>query len=153
MLSVPAQNGPDGQITLHATTVVIDHRALVLAGPSGTGKSTLALQMMALGAVLLADDVTWFTGTGTGTGTGIKAYCPPTLIGQIEARGVGILNAETCGPTLVSAIVDLGTPEQERLPPLRTMKLCGRDIPILHKPATSYLSEILFQYMKYGRKA
>ena len=149
MLSVPAQNGPDGQTTLHATTVVISDRALVLAGRSGTGKSTLALQMMAYGALLLADDVTWLTGTDAG----VEAYCPPTLLGQIEARGVGILNAQPCSPTLVSAIVDLGTPEQERLPPFRVMKLCGHDIPILHKPATSYLSEILIQYMKHGRKA
>lgn len=149
MLSVPATNGPDGQLFLHATTVVIDRRALVLAGPSGAGKSTLALRMMALGARLLADDITWL---GVADGR-LEARCPPTLINKIEARGIGILNAITCSPAPVAAIVDLGVDEPERLPPHRSFELLGCDVPILHKPATSYLPELLIHYVNHGRTA
>lgn len=149
MLSVPAKDGPDGQLSLHASTIVVDQRALVLAGPSGVGKSTLALRMIALGAQLLADDVTWLGATEDG----VEARCPPTLMGRIEARGVGILNAPYCDPALVSAIVDLGRAEDDRLPPFRSISMLGYNIPILHKPATPYLPEILIHYLKYGRHA
>jgi len=149
MLSVPAHDGPDGQLSLHATTVVIDQRALVLAGPAGSGKSTLAMRCMALGAQLLADDITWLGFTDEH----LEARCPPALANKIEARGVGILGADTCDPAPVCVVVDLGTDEQDRLPPFRTIQLLGCDIPILHKPATFYLAELLIHYVKYGRTA
>lgn len=149
MLSVPAKNGPDGQLSIHATTVALDHRALVIAGPSGIGKSTLALRMMALGAQILADDVTWLMAVDGQ----LIACCPPTLINKIEARGVGILNAVACDPAPIVAIVDLGQDEPERLPPSRTVSMLGHDIPVLHKPTTSYLAELLVHYLKHGRTA
>jgi len=149
MLSVTATNGPNGQLSLHATTVVLNQRALVLTGPSGVGKSTLALRMMALGATLLADDITWFDAPDGA----LTAHCPPTLTNKIEARGVGILNATTCGPATVAAIVDLGVDEIVRLPPQRSVQLLGCDIALLHKPATPYLAETLMHYVQYGRRA
>ena len=45
-------------VLLHASCVAVKGRALLITGPSGTGKSALALQMMALGADLVADDQT-----------------------------------------------------------------------------------------------
>jgi hypothetical protein len=42
---------------LHASAVVLDRRAVALLGPSGAGKTTLALALCELGAAFLADDV------------------------------------------------------------------------------------------------
>jgi hypothetical protein len=42
---------------LHASAVVVDGRALLLMGASGTGKSSVALHLVARGAAFLADDV------------------------------------------------------------------------------------------------
>ena len=48
---------PDTADTIvHASCVALDRRAVLLRGASGCGKSALALQLMALGATLVADD-------------------------------------------------------------------------------------------------
>lgn len=46
-----------GLLPLHACAVAVGGRALVLAGPSASGKSTLAALMSAMGHGVLADDV------------------------------------------------------------------------------------------------
>jgi hypothetical protein len=46
-----------GLEVLHAGAVVVNARAVVLLGPSGAGKTTLALALAELGAGFLADDV------------------------------------------------------------------------------------------------
>jgi hypothetical protein len=47
-----------GVLPLHASCLEIDGRAVAFAGPSGTGKSTLAASLMARGHRLIADDIT-----------------------------------------------------------------------------------------------
>lgn len=49
-----------GQCALHASTVVVGGRALVLRGPGGAGKSTLAYAAARAGHAVLADEVTWW---------------------------------------------------------------------------------------------
>lgn len=49
---------------LHASCVALDGRGLLILGPSGSGKSALALELMALGADLVADDRTEIEGQG-----------------------------------------------------------------------------------------
>ncbi|WP_331459605.1 HPr kinase/phosphorylase [Paracoccus liaowanqingii] len=70
---------------LHATTVALEGRGLVILGPSGSGKSGLALELMAVGAVLVADDR---TDLRLQQGR-LIAQAPPALSGRIEARGWG----------------------------------------------------------------
>ena len=50
---------------LNATAVAVDGQGLLLLGAPGTGKSTLAIAMMALGAVLISDDGVWLQSGGT----------------------------------------------------------------------------------------
>ncbi len=46
----------EGRLTLHASAIVLEGRALAIAGPSGWGKSTIAAIMCGAGADLLTDD-------------------------------------------------------------------------------------------------
>ena len=46
----------DGHLSLHASAVAIDGRAIALLGPKGAGKSTLALALVQRGARLITDD-------------------------------------------------------------------------------------------------
>ena len=147
MLSVVPKNGPDGRLQLHASTIVISNQAVAFVGPSGSGKSGHALEMVARGARLLADDITWFEAKETA----IMASCPPSLSGQIEARGLGILNAEPAPPAPLSLIVDLGTPEQDRLPPRRTTQILQQSIPLLHKSDTPHFIASIIHYIAHGR--
>ena len=47
-----------GFLSFHATALEISGRAILLAGPAGAGKSTLAAELMQAGARLLSDDLT-----------------------------------------------------------------------------------------------
>ncbi len=68
---------------LHATAVAWRGRAVLILGRSGSGKSALALQLMALGCTLVADD-----GVELAVQEGALVARPPEKIrGMIEARG------------------------------------------------------------------
>ena len=67
-----------------------------MIGPSGAGKSALALQLLALGAELVADDRTDIIRQGDH----LIADVPQAIAGMIEARGMGILErCDPCGPS------------------------------------------------------
>ena len=46
-------------LRFHASTVTIDGRAVLIAGPAGAGKSTLAAALTALAARSLSNDLVW----------------------------------------------------------------------------------------------
>lgn len=72
---------------------------VLLAGPSGVGKSELALELLTRGHRLVADDATDFTRDDQGE---LQGICPPLLSGFLEARSLGILNiGEMFGATSV----------------------------------------------------
>ena len=139
----------DRQKTIHASCVALGNSAVLLIGPSGSGKSALALQLMALGAVLIADDRTVLTVRDTG----LIASCPPSIRGRIEARGVGLLVADTAVRARVVLAVDLGISEDDRLPPLRHKIVLGHSIALLHTPAHRHFPAAILQYLKGGRSA
>ncbi len=147
MLSVAPADGPDGQLQLHASTVVIDGKAVAFTGPSGVGKSGYALACLSRGATLLADDITWLETTQDA----LVAHCPPTILGRIEARGIGILKAKPAGTTPLHLIVDLGTPEVDRLPPPKTVHLLGHDVLLLHNAETAHFVDAILHYVLHGR--
>ncbi|WP_296417903.1 HPr kinase/phosphorylase [Pseudooctadecabacter sp.] len=147
MLSVPVKPQPDGDLRLHASSVSFNHKALVIAGPSGSGKSSLALRMMSLGATLISDDITVLSSAPDH----VTAHRPATLPALIEVRGFGLLNTPVHAGEGVAAVLDLGTDEADRLPPLRHITLLGRSFPLFHKPATPYIAEAMIHYLTYGR--
>lgn len=131
---------------LHATSVSISGRALLILGPAGAGKSGLALELMAMGAGLIADDCTEIT---LREGHPFAA-CPGPVRGLIEARFVGLLAAEPEPAAPVALAVDLGRTETERLPPARAIRLLGCEVPLLHKVETRHFPAALLQYLRGG---
>ena len=137
-------------LTLHATTVALgEERGLLVLGPSGSGKSALALQLIALGAMLVADDQTRLHLEGDA----VIATCPAPIRGRIEARGLGILRADTLPAARLVLAVDLGQTETERLPPLRHITLMGRPIALVHGQRSAHFPSSLLCYLSHGREA
>ncbi|MFN3432919.1 MAG: HPr kinase/phosphorylase [Sphingomonas sp.] len=106
--------------TLHATSVAIDGRAVLLEGVSGTGKSDLALRLIDRGATLISDDQTLLVRQGDV----LVARAPATMRGQIEVRGLGIVTLPYVDAVPVALIVRLGV-EPMRMPERRQRRLAG----------------------------
>ena len=139
-----------GGLILHATTVALGaDRGLLILGPSGSGKSGLALQLMALGAQLVADDRTQVREEGGA----LVATCPAALRGRIEARGIGILNAPALPRARLILAIDLGQTETERLPPRRSITLLGTTCDLVQGSQSNHFPAALLCYLKYGRYA
>ena len=103
-------------MAIHAT-VVARHtprgwRAVLLRGPSGSGKSDTALRLIEAGWRLVADDYAevWASGGD------LFATAPPRLAGRIEARGVGLVERPAIAVARVALIVDCRSERPERLP-------------------------------------
>jgi HPr kinase/phosphorylase len=75
--------------TLHGVFMELYGLGVLLSGPSGVGKSELALELLTRGHRLIADDASEFSRDGAGP---IRGRCPPLLRGFLEARSLGILN-------------------------------------------------------------
>ena len=118
--------------TFHATAVVIEQKGVLLRGPSGSGKSDLALRLIDDGAVLISDDSTALI-QRDGT---VVAQCPASIAGKLEVRGLGIVEVPYIEEAALSMIVDLVDPDQvERLPVKRMeVLLCCRIPSILLAP-------------------
>lgn len=92
--------------TVHASTVSIGGRAVLIAGRPGSGKSDLALRLIDRGAVLVSDDYTIVSRSGKR----LVASPPETIRGRIEIRGIGLVDMphETAVP--VALVVDIDEP-------------------------------------------
>lgn len=136
-------------MTLHATCVAVDDKGLLIMGPSGAGKSSLALQMMGLGARLVADDRVDLVRRGDA----LFATCPVPLLGLIEARGLGILRADPLPEARIMLIADLSHRPAARLPPHRTFLLHGCEIDLVDAEPNAHFSASLVHYLRHGRAA
>jgi len=97
--------------TVHATTVAIDGRAVLIMGPSGSGKSDLALRLLDRGFSLVSDDQTIVRKAGDR----LIASAPDAIRGKLEVRGIGIVDLEVASDVPVALVVEL-TSDIERLP-------------------------------------
>ena len=128
---------------LHGTCVAVAGRGVLIVGAAGSGKSGLALQLIAFGAQLVADDRTQLVRESAR----VIASCPEPIRGLIEARGVGILRLPSATAAPVALVVDMDRTDDHRLPPHRTHALLGRNVPCLHKSAHPHFPAAVLSYM------
>ena len=98
---------------------------VLLTGPSGAGKSDMALRLIGSGWRLVADDYTLVWGSGGS----VHATAPATIVGRIEARGLGVI---PCAPRWVSRIglvVVCGQETAERMPETAQEPVAGLMLP------------------------
>ncbi len=95
---------------VHASCIAFEGRGVLLRGPSGSGKSDLALRAVEAGAELVADDLVML---GLRGGR-VWASPLPQAGGRLEVRGVGIVPLPALDGAPLVLIADLAAPE--RLP-------------------------------------
>jgi serine kinase of HPr protein (carbohydrate metabolism regulator) len=84
---------------------------VLISGPSGSGKSDLALRLLDRGFTLVSDDQTIVRRDGER----LIASPPPNIAGKLEIRGIGIVEMEHVGDMPVALLVEL-TSDIQRLP-------------------------------------
>jgi serine kinase of HPr protein (carbohydrate metabolism regulator) len=136
--------------TTHASTVAVDGRAVLISGPSGSGKSDLALRLLDRGFTLVSDDQTIVRRDGNR----LVASAPPTIKGKLEIRGVGIVEMETVTDVPVALYVEL-TSEIVRLPDDRRERpVLGVNLPLISVDAqtASAASKVALALDRLGLK-
>ncbi len=121
----------------HATAIAANGRSALIVGPSGSGKSDLALRCLTLAssplipapARLISDDQVLLTRRGAV----VSASAPPQIAGKLEVRGLGILTVAPLAAAPVVLIVNLSDEKDvERMPdPWPVAEILGLSIPVL----------------------
>jgi HPr kinase/phosphorylase len=107
---------------VHGTCVAIAGHGVLLRGPSGSGKSDLALRLIDGGALLVADDQTRLERDGES----LLARPPAAIAGMIEVRGLGLVRLPYLERAPLDLVIDLVSPsEVERLPEANALELLG----------------------------
>jgi serine kinase of HPr protein (carbohydrate metabolism regulator) len=110
---------------LAASGVAVGGRGLLIQGPPGSGKSSLALALIDRGAVLIGDD-----GVELETRNGrLWAGPPPNIAGLLEVRNVGLVTlATTSAP--IALLIALNPEAARHVETADRMTLLGCELPL-----------------------
>ena len=141
------EDGGNGPLGFHATTVAVGDCAAMITGPSGSGKSSLALELIGLGAKLVADDL---SRVELDSGV-VHVRAPDRLQGVIEARGVGLIHVPWISSARLQLVVDLSESELERHPQShRVTTVVGCDIDLVLRVDAPYFACAVYHLLRNG---
>lgn len=123
---------PPQRISVQATCVALDGIGVLLRGPSGSGKSDLALRLIDGGAQLIADDLTLLTRIADRLVASLPETAPAATRGRIELRGIGLVRLPSLESAPLGLVADLKPQaEIERLPEPQQWQCLGVGVPVL----------------------
>lgn len=144
-----ARQDETGDNFFYGTAVALNGRGILLFGPSGSGKSALALDLVARGAKLVGDDRVHLS-LEEGA---LTARPRPGFEGQIECRGVGLLSVPAEASARIDFAIDMGREAHDRLPPSRDIYLLGCKIPLLHRANGPHFPAAIFLMLTGARRS
>ena len=94
---------------IRATAIAIGNRAYLIMGPSGFGKSSLALSLIRSGARLVSDDTTIVEQQ--------TVIAPKDYSGWLEVRGIGLLSGfPVRRRATIAGVIELVSKQPDRMP-------------------------------------
>lgn len=112
---------------LHASCVARDGRAVLISGPSGSGKSDLALRLLDRGFALVSDDRTIVRKEGGK----LISSSPAPIEGKLEIRGLGIVDMDNVSNVPVALVVELRTDVQRMPDDGQSRLILGIEVPLI----------------------
>jgi HPr kinase/phosphorylase len=126
----------------HATAIAITDYGILLVGPSGSGKSDLALRLIDRGAKLVSDDAVAVAAVNSRP----VLSAAPNIEGLIEIRGVGICAVQSVASAPLRLVVTLSD-EVERLPEDGlAAEICGYNVPTVNLAAFEASAALKVEY-------
>ncbi len=139
--------------TIHASAVLVGARAVLIRGPSGSGKSQLALALLEAArtgtltfARLIADD----RAEVEAVHGRLLVRPAPALAGLIEIRGLGIRRMVHEPVAAVGLLVDLAAPDAARMPEpaAQNLEIEGITLPRLAVAAGQAPLRLVLTYLR-----
>lgn len=127
---------PDAK-TVHASAVLVGNTGVLIRGPSGSGKSRLAFDLILAGrarqipATLLVGDDRIYLMARDGA---LSARAAPALAGLIEIRGLGIRSSDHAAEGIIGLVIDLAAPDAARLPEPKATQVRILDVTLPRLP-------------------
>jgi HPr kinase/phosphorylase len=132
-------------ISIHASAVLIGDRAVLIRGPSGSGKSRLVFDLLLAAqagqlpeAMLVADDRAYLEAADGQ----LRVRPAPELVGLLEIRGLGIRRLDCATAAIVGLVVDLDAPDAARLPDADALRIRLNDVELPRIPVGSGFSPL-----------
>ena len=121
----------DNSHVMHATSIFLDGYGILIGGPSGIGKSALALDLLndshgfdyvllnSGSNLLVADDQTHIGRDERGDKAKLVARCPQNIEGLFEVRGLGIIKVPFKSPAPIDLYVEIVDHMPARMPEVK----------------------------------
>ena len=74
----------------------------------------------------------------------VLACCPLSIRGQIEARGIGVLQLPSIEVVRLSLVIDLGSHTTERLPAYENYSLLGINLRLIYHSSLEAFPEAIY---------
>lgn len=124
---------------LHGTCIAWQGQGVLILGEAGSGKSGLALELIDLGAQLVADDAVLLRSDSYK----LTAFAPENLKGCLALRQLGILEFPSLAETVLSLAVQLGESLHRDELTLHGVLLPSLHIPRHYSPRLALIRQVL----------
>ncbi len=131
--------------SLHGTCVALGDRGVLIVGRAGTGKSTLAVQLIGLGAQLVADDRVIVDAQGW-------ARAPETISGLLDIRGLGLMRLAARDSARLVLAVDLEAESVSRLPQPSETLINSVCLPLIAGRNRPHLPYEIMSALRFGQE-